>query len=97
LADVIEIVGQGLDKTTRALCSLPEVLECHRATGGDCFVLRVAVPDIKELERLLDRMAPFGDLTTSVILSTPLWRRIIEKPAPHLPAVKNRPPSRHEA
>jgi Lrp/AsnC family leucine-responsive transcriptional regulator len=89
----IKAPGQGLGKATRALCSLPEVLECHRATGGDCFVLRVVVPDIKELERLLDRMAPFGDLTTSVILSTPLWRRIIDKPA----RGKNRPPSTQEA
>jgi Lrp/AsnC family transcriptional regulator, leucine-responsive regulatory protein len=75
----IKAPGQGLEKATRTLCSLPEVLECHRATGGDCFVLRVAVPDIKELQKLLDRLAPFGDLTTSVILSTPLRRRIIGK------------------
>lgn len=89
----IKAPGHGLDRATRALCALPEVLECHRATGGDCFVLRVAVPDIKELARLLDRLAPFGDLTTSVILSTPLWRKTIGKPTPHLPSVKNRPRS----
>ncbi len=39
--------------------------------GGDCFVLKIAVADIKELQRFLDRIAAFGDLTTSVILSTP--------------------------
>lgn len=73
----IKATGQGLDKATHALCAFPEVLECHRATGGDCFVLRVAVSDIKELQRLLDRMASFGDLTTSVILSTPLRQKTI--------------------
>ena len=73
----IKASGQGLDKATRALCAFPEVLECHRATGGDCFVLRVAVSDIRELQRLLDRIAPFGDLTTSVILSTPLRQKTI--------------------
>ncbi len=73
----IKASGQGLDKATRTLCAFPEVLECHRATGGDCFVLRVAVSDIKELQRLLDRIAPFGDLTTSVILSTPLRQKTI--------------------
>jgi Lrp/AsnC family leucine-responsive transcriptional regulator len=65
----IKAPGQGLEKATRSLCSLPEVLECHRATGGDCFVLRVAVLDIKELERLLNRLVSFGNLTTSVISS----------------------------
>jgi Lrp/AsnC family leucine-responsive transcriptional regulator len=73
----IKSSGQGLDKATRTLCAFPEVLECHRATGGDCFVLRVAVSDIKELQRLLDRIAPFGELTTSVILSTPLRQKTI--------------------
>jgi Lrp/AsnC family leucine-responsive transcriptional regulator len=73
----IKAPGHGLDKATRALCAFPEVLECHRATGGDCFVLRVAVSDIKELQRLLDRIAPFGDLTTSVILSTPLRQKTV--------------------
>ena len=73
----IKAPGQGLDKATRALCAFPEVLECHRATGGDCFVLRVAVSDIKELQRLLDRIAPFGDLPTSVILSTPLRQKTV--------------------
>lgn len=89
----IKAPRHGLDRATRALCSLPEVLESHRATGGDCFVLRVAVPDIHELESLLDRLAPLGDLTTSVILSTPSWRRIIGKPTLHLPNVKKHPPS----
>ena len=73
----IKSPGHNLDKATRTLCALPEVLECHRATGGDCFVLRVAVSDIKELEKFLDRIAPFGDLTTSVILSTPLKQKTV--------------------
>src|ERR1017187_5148890 len=48
----IKAPGQGLDKATRALCAFPEVLECHHATGGDCFVLRVAVSDIKEIAKV---------------------------------------------
>src|SRR5208282_1394112 len=81
----IKAPGQGLDKATLALCAFPEVLECHRATGGDCFVLRVAVSDIKELEELLDRIAPFGDLTTSVILSTPLRQKTVRNRPAHVP------------
>ncbi len=73
----IKASGHGLDKATRTLCAFPEVFECHRATGGDCFVLRVAVPDIKALEEFLDRIAPFGELTTSIILSTPLKQKAV--------------------
>jgi len=73
----IKAGGRDLDKATRSLCAFPEVLECYRATGGDCFVLRVAVTDIDGLQEFLDRIAPFGDLTTSVILSTPLgWKTV---------------------
>jgi Lrp/AsnC family leucine-responsive transcriptional regulator len=73
----IKATAHDLEKATRALCAFPEVFECYRATGGDCFVLRVAVPDIKELQKFLDRIAPFGDLTTSVILSTPLKQKTV--------------------
>jgi len=86
----IKAPGQGLDKATRALCAFPEVLECHRATGGDCFVLRVAVSDIKELEALLDRIALFGDLTTSVILSTPLRQKTVSNRPSHVPLSRKR-------
>jgi Lrp/AsnC family transcriptional regulator, leucine-responsive regulatory protein len=79
-----------LDKATRALCAFPEVFECYRATGGDCFVLRIAVSDIKELQRFLDRIAPFGDLTTSVILSTPLRQKTVRTPVPSAPSTRKR-------
>jgi Lrp/AsnC family leucine-responsive transcriptional regulator len=73
----IKAPGRDLEKMTCTICALPEVFECYRATGGDCFVLRVAVSNIKELERFLDRIASFGDLTTSVILSTPLRQKTV--------------------
>lgn len=73
----IKASGRDLDKATRTLCAFPEVFECYRATGGDCFVLRVAVSDIRELQKFLDRIALFGDLTTSVILSTPLKQKTV--------------------
>lgn len=86
----IKAPGNKLDKTTRELCEIPEVLECHRATGGDCFILRVAVPDIRELELLLDRISIFGELTTSVILSTPLQQKSVHRPTAKVSAGKAR-------
>lgn len=53
----------------------PEVAECYRITGEDCFLLRVQLRSIDELEEFLDRFTPYGLTTTSIINSTPVPRR----------------------
>lgn len=58
-----------------------EVLECHRGTGGDSFILKVAVADVEHLQTLIDRLTPYGITTTSIVLSSPVKRRIIEAKA----------------
>jgi Lrp/AsnC family leucine-responsive transcriptional regulator len=52
-----------------------EVAECHRITGEDCYLLRLHLRSIDELEELLDRFTPHGLTTTSIIHSTPVPRR----------------------
>ena len=47
----------------------PEVLECHRLTGGDYFSTRAVVASMEHLESLIDRLAPYGQVTTSLVLS----------------------------
>ena len=61
----------------RTVNELPEVLECHHVTGEDCYVLRVAVPSMHQLEILLERLMRFGSTTTSIVISTPVSRRTI--------------------
>lgn len=55
-----------------------EVLECHRGTGGDSFIMKVAVADVEHLQTLIDKLTPYGITTTSIVLSSPVKRRIIE-------------------
>ena len=55
-----------------------EVLECHRGTGGDSFIMKVAVSDVGHLQNLIDKLTPYGITTTSIVLSSPVKRRIIE-------------------
>ncbi len=57
---------------------LPEVIECHRLTGLDCFVLVVAVDSPEHLQQLVDRLGHYGKTTTSMVLSSPVTHRIIE-------------------
>jgi len=56
-----------------------EVLECHRGTGGDSFIMKVAVADVEHLQNLIDRLTPYGITTTAIVLSSPVKSRVIEK------------------
>jgi Lrp/AsnC family leucine-responsive transcriptional regulator len=53
----------------------PEVAECYRITGEDCFLMKLHLRSIDELEEILDRFTPFGLTTTSIIHSAPVPRR----------------------
>ena len=53
----------------------PEVAECHRITGDDCYLLRFHLRSIDDLEDVLDRFTPYGLTTTSIVHSTPVPRR----------------------
>ena len=53
----------------------PEVVECHRITGEDCFFLNLHLRSIDDLEEILDRFTPYGRTTTSIIHSSPVDRR----------------------
>ena len=54
---------------------VPEITECHRVTGEDCYVLTVHLRDMDDLEPILDRFAPLGQTTTSIVHSSPIAAR----------------------
>jgi Lrp/AsnC family leucine-responsive transcriptional regulator len=58
-----------------------EVVECHRVTGEDCFVLTAYVRDVVHLEELIDRFVAHGQTTTSIMQSSPVPRRALRRPA----------------
>src|SRR4051812_7899192 len=53
----------------------PEVVECHRVTGEDCFYMKLQVRSVEHLEEVIDRFTPFGQTTTSIIQSSPVQPR----------------------
>lgn len=55
--------------------SIPEVVECHRITGEDCFLLKVHIPAMDQLDRILDCFLIYGQTTTSIIQSSPVSPR----------------------
>jgi Lrp/AsnC family transcriptional regulator, leucine-responsive regulatory protein len=54
---------------------IPQVSECHRITGEDCFYLKVHLRSIDELSDLLDRFLAYGETTTSIVNASPIPRR----------------------
>jgi Lrp/AsnC family leucine-responsive transcriptional regulator len=57
------------------LATTPEVTEAHHVTGEDCFVLTVRARSMRHLEEITGRVAGLGQVTTSVVYSSPLPRR----------------------
>lgn len=62
--------------------AIPEVVECHRVTGEDCFVMKVHLPAIDQLDQILDRFLIYGTTTTSIIQSSPVPLRPLPLPDP---------------
>jgi Lrp/AsnC family transcriptional regulator, leucine-responsive regulatory protein len=55
--------------------TIPEVGECHRITGEDCFYLTLHLRSIDELSGVLDQFLVYGQTTTSIVNSSPIPRR----------------------
>ena len=69
------IPGQ-LKKVAEILQGLPEVVACDRITGDDCFIARVCVRSIEDLERVIDDIIPYAMTNTSIVQSSPVERRV---------------------
>lgn len=53
-----------------------EVLECHRVTGSESFILKARVVSMGHLERFIDRLGHYGSTSTTTVLSSPVERRV---------------------
>ena len=59
----------------------PEVGECHRVTGEDCFIMRVHAPSLQVMEQILDRFLLHGQTTSAITVSSPVPLRPLPIPA----------------
>jgi Lrp/AsnC family leucine-responsive transcriptional regulator len=64
-----------LHKVAELARSSPEIVECLRITGEDCYLIRAHVRDVGHLEGLIDELAPYGQTTTSIVQSSPVPAR----------------------
>jgi len=75
----IESSAGNFSSLSDRLKRLPEVLECHRVTGSDDYIAKVAVSSVAHLESLIDQFTQ-SQVITLIVLSSPVLRRTIEHP-----------------
>ena len=66
-----------LPRVIEVATSMPEVVECHRVTGEDCLIIKVHIPNLDQLDRILDAFLVYGNTTTSLVQSSPVPRRAL--------------------
>lgn len=84
LTALVRLTGQNVNNHAllgKVVDRVPEVLQCHRVTGQEGWILTVAARDVAHLERVIETLSGYGLPTTSIVLSS--WT------ASHLP----RPPA----
>ena len=61
-----------LKKVAELAVRTPEVVECHRITGEDCYFMKAHVRDVLHMEEVIDVFTVYGQTTTSIVQSSPV-------------------------
>jgi Lrp/AsnC family leucine-responsive transcriptional regulator len=77
LAAVVRVrpLSRQLHRIPEVAREIPEVVECYRITGEDCFFVKLHLRAMEDLEPILDRFVAYGQTTTSIIHSAPVGPR----------------------
>lgn len=74
----VTVAGDKLTKFSALVRKLPEVLQCHRVTGAESFMVQIAVRDVAHMEEVIDSMMPYVSTNTSMVLASPVpWNSIL--------------------
>lgn len=55
---------------------IPEFSECDKVTGDDCFIGRLHLRSIEQLDQILDRIADKAETSSAIVKSQPVKRRL---------------------
>jgi len=73
----MSIVGDVLPRLTAQIRSMTEIIECHRGTGADSFIMKVNVISVEHLNHVIDCLTPFGTTSTSLVLGSVVERNLL--------------------
>jgi Lrp/AsnC family transcriptional regulator, leucine-responsive regulatory protein len=69
LPGMIHIVEKLIQET-------PEITECDKVTGDDCFIGKLQFRTMQQLDSILDRLAEKAETNTAIVKSSPVKRRL---------------------
>ncbi|WP_028201747.1 Lrp/AsnC family transcriptional regulator [Paraburkholderia nodosa] len=55
---------------------IPEFVECDKVTGDDCFIARLFLHSIDQLDEILAKVTERAETSTAIVKSTPVPRRL---------------------
>jgi Lrp/AsnC family transcriptional regulator, leucine-responsive regulatory protein len=67
-----------LENVAKCFSETPEVVECRRVTGEDCYIATAHFRDVEHLEQVIDHFVALGQTTTSIAQSSPVERRGVD-------------------
>lgn len=65
-----------LQEVERQIQNIPQFTECDKVTGEDCFIARLCVRSIEQLDTLLDNLNAYAETNTAIIKKSPVKRRL---------------------
>ena len=54
-----------------------QITSCHHISGDASFIIHVQVEDLPALESVVERLSPFGQTKTAIVLSTSVDKRAV--------------------
>lgn len=65
-----------LRKVEELICEIDAFIECDKVTGDDCFVARLVLRSIAELDGILERVTAYAETNTAIVKTSPIKRRL---------------------
>jgi Lrp/AsnC family leucine-responsive transcriptional regulator len=65
-----------LNAVQKLIEEIPEFSECDKVTGDDCFIGRLHLRSIAQLDQILDRITDRAETNTAIVKTQPVKRRL---------------------
>ncbi len=65
-----------LRKVEALIVAIEAFIECDKVTGDDCFVARLVLRSIAELDGILERITAYAETNTAIVKTSPIKRRL---------------------
>lgn len=70
----VKPVANMLDAVEKMIKDTPECIECDKITGDDCFLSRLSIRSMGQLDTIVDRWSEQAETYTSIVKTTPITR-----------------------